>query len=348
MQPALQRLDVAQRGGGIAAAPPGRADEVEHQARRGVVVARLEQVGDAVLGDAPRADARVLGHRVGRQAVHGRRVLALLQALEQVLLQQRVRPLVLVVAHRQEDLRARERHEAVARIHPERGAERLEHVAAHVVAERGRGVGAQAQLGRDRADALVPQLGGGDRAPVQRVLGDAVLVALERQVPAARPRVEELQREERIASALLDGAQHRRVVERKRGAQERLGVVGRERLELEDAASPLRAQGLHAERRVEVGRERLASRRHDDEQRQIGRVATQAREDVERVLRGEVQVVEPHQDRPIARDALEHPLDDAEAQLGPVEDEALARGAHGRQHVRAASAAATRRWPRPR
>ncbi len=72
-----------------------------------------------------------------------------------------------------------------------------------------------------------------------------------------------------------------------------------------------RAQGLHAQRGVEVGRERLAARRRDDEQRQVGRVAAQARQDVERVRRGEVQVVEPHEDRAVARDALEHALDDA-------------------------------------
>ena len=100
------------------------------------------------------------------------------------------------------------------------------------------------------------------------------------------------------------------------------------------APAPLRAQRFHAERRVEVGRERLAARRHDDEQRQLGRVATQPRQDVERVLRGVVQIVEPHQDRAVARDSLEDPLDDAEPELRAVEHEALARGTHGRQDVR--------------
>ena len=142
------------------------------------------------------------------------RVVALLQALEQVLLQQRVRPAELVVARGEEDLRARERDERVARVHAERRAERLEHVAADVVAEGGGGVRAQAQLGRDRAHALVPQLGGRDGAPVQRALGDAVLAAVEREVAAARPRVEELQREERVAAALLDRALDGVVVER--------------------------------------------------------------------------------------------------------------------------------------
>ena len=60
----------------------------------------LSRFGDAVLHDAARADGRVLGERVGREAVDGRRVVALLQALEQVLLQQRVRPAELVVARR--------------------------------------------------------------------------------------------------------------------------------------------------------------------------------------------------------------------------------------------------------
>ncbi len=69
-----------------------------------------------------------------------------------------------------------------------------------------------------------------------------------------------------------------------------------------DAAAPLGPQGLHPERGVEVGRERLAARCHDDEERQIGRVPPQAREDVERVLRRVVQIVEPHEKRPIAAD----------------------------------------------
>ena len=92
--------------------------------------------------------------------------------------------------------------------------------------------------------------------------GTRYLPAVERQVAAAGPRVEELQREERVAAALLDGALHRVVVERQRRAQERLGVVGRERLELEHPAVPLGAHRLHAERGVEVGRERLAARGH--------------------------------------------------------------------------------------
>ena len=77
----------------------------------------LSRFGDAVLHDAPRAHGRVLRQRVGGQPVDRRRVVALLEALEQVLLQERVRPAELVVAGRQEDLRARERHERVARVH---------------------------------------------------------------------------------------------------------------------------------------------------------------------------------------------------------------------------------------
>ena len=67
---------------------------------------------------------------------------------------------------------------------PERGAERLEDVAPDVVAEGGRRVGAQAKLGRNRADALVPQLGGRDGAAVRaRRSGTRYLLAVERQVP---------------------------------------------------------------------------------------------------------------------------------------------------------------------
>ena len=166
-QAPLEQLEIAQRRRGVAPAPPRAADEVEHQPRRGVVVARLEQVLHAVLHDAARADGRVLRERVGGEAVDGRRVVALLEALEQVLLEQRVRPAELVVAGREQDLRARQRDERVARVHAERGAQRLQHVAAHVVAEGRRGVGAQAQLGGDRAHALVPQLGGRDGAPLR-------------------------------------------------------------------------------------------------------------------------------------------------------------------------------------
>ena len=241
VQAALERLEVAQRGGRVAARGARRLRMKSNISRAAVSSSpALSRFGDAVLHDAPRAHARVLGQRVGGQPVDRRRVVALLEALEQVLLQERVRPPVLVVAHRQEDLRARERHEASRGSMPSEAQSVLSTSprtsspsAAAAYAPRRSSVG----IARTRSSHSSAVVMG---RPVQRVLGHAVLVAVERQVPAAGPRVEELQREERVAAALLDRAQHRRVVERQRRAQERLGVVGRERLELEDPALPTR------------------------------------------------------------------------------------------------------------
>ena len=120
------------------------------------VVAGFEEVRYAVLHRAARADGGVLGEGVGGEAVDGRRVVALVEPLEQVLLEERVGPAKLVVADGEEDLRAGQGDEGVARVHAEGGAEHPQDFAADVVAEgRGR-VGAQPELGRDGAYALVP------------------------------------------------------------------------------------------------------------------------------------------------------------------------------------------------
>jgi hypothetical protein len=52
VQPPLEHLEVPQRRGRIASAPPRSADEVEHELRREIVIAGLEQVRHAVLHDA--------------------------------------------------------------------------------------------------------------------------------------------------------------------------------------------------------------------------------------------------------------------------------------------------------
>ena len=145
---AVEHREVLERRGGVAAARPGALDEAEHEAGRDVVVARAQQVAHAVLHDAPRADLGVLRERVRREPEDRGRVVALVEAPEQVLLEERVRPAELIVARREEDLRARQRDERVARVHAERREQRLQHDAADVVAERRRRVRREAQIGR--------------------------------------------------------------------------------------------------------------------------------------------------------------------------------------------------------
>jgi hypothetical protein len=87
----------------------------------------------------------------------------------QVLLQERVRPAELVVAGGEEDLRARQGDSASRGSMPSDAQSVLSTFAADVVAQGGGGVGAQAELGGDGADALVPQLGGRDGAPLEGV-----------------------------------------------------------------------------------------------------------------------------------------------------------------------------------
>src|SRR4051812_5709324 len=56
----LEHRDVLQRRRRIATARPGALDEVEHQARRDVVVTGPKKIPDAVLHDAARANLGVL------------------------------------------------------------------------------------------------------------------------------------------------------------------------------------------------------------------------------------------------------------------------------------------------
>jgi len=79
-----------------------------------------------------------------------------LDALHQVLLQERVGPPETVVAGREQDLRTRQRGHRVARVHPERGDQRLQHLAADVLSDRRSGVRRETQLRGDGAQALVP------------------------------------------------------------------------------------------------------------------------------------------------------------------------------------------------
>src|ERR1700690_2374519 len=117
-----------------------------------------------------------------------------------------MRPPELVVADRKQHLCAREGDERVARIRSERCAEHPEHLPSDVVAQRGGRIGTQAGLGRDSAYPLLPELGGGDRPPAQGAFRNMVAAALERKIATACPRIQQLQREERVAAALLPRA----------------------------------------------------------------------------------------------------------------------------------------------
>ncbi len=229
-----------------------------------------------MLHDATRPDGRVLGKSVRGQTVHGRRVVAFVKPLDQVLLEQGMRPVELVVASGKQDLSTRQRNQGIARVHAERRAKHLQHFSTYVGAQRCGCVGAEAQFGGNCSNALVPQLGRRDGTAAKRVIGDAVPAGVERQVAATSPRVEELQRKERIPAALFDGTAHRRVRERQRRSEEPLGFLGGKWLEFHDPPAPGRAQGLHAKGRVQVGRERLASRGRENQESQIGRIALQS------------------------------------------------------------------------
>ena len=66
--------------------------------------------------------ARMARKRIGGQPVHGGRVVSLVEALEQVLLKERVRPVELIAARTHQNLRARERNQSISRVHAEGGA----------------------------------------------------------------------------------------------------------------------------------------------------------------------------------------------------------------------------------
>src|SRR5581483_1291425 len=153
---------------------------------------------------------------VGRDAENGGRVGTILQSLEQVLEQERVWPAELIVSRGNQDLRARERDECVARVHAERADQCLQDFAANVLAEGGCGVCGETQIRGHGAKSLVPQLARGYRPTSQRAFGHRVLVSGELQISAARPRVEKLQCEERVTAALLHRVLYRRIVERDR------------------------------------------------------------------------------------------------------------------------------------
>jgi len=100
-------------------------------------------------------------------------------------------------------------------------------------------------------------------------------------------------------------------------------VLGAERLEIDHAPAPLRAQRLGPQRRVEVGLERLAACSGDEREPEPGSVTAESPEHLERVGRRQVEIVAPEKNRAVTRDALEDLPDDDEAQLGVVEHEAL-------------------------
>ena len=75
---------------------------------RSTVVACAEEVADAVLHDAPRSDLRMLRERIRCEAEDRGSVVAFVEAAEQVLLQQGMRPPELIVARREEDLGRRD------------------------------------------------------------------------------------------------------------------------------------------------------------------------------------------------------------------------------------------------
>src|SRR4051794_29973605 len=140
----------------------------------------------------------MLRERVRGQAEDRGSVISLVKASEKMLLKECVRPAELVVAGGEEYLRARQRDERVARVHPESGQQRLQHDAAHVVPETRSGVRREPQVGRDGAESFVPEIGGGDGTSVKRLFGHFVLPVLEREIATARPCVKQLQSEQRI------------------------------------------------------------------------------------------------------------------------------------------------------
>ena len=151
--------------------------------------------------------------------------------------------------------------------------------------------------------------------------------------------MQELEREERVALAARRGLGDGGVVERERLAQERVGLRGAERRDLEALAAELGERAIDQRRGRGIGEHGLGARRRDEEQAELRRVAVEREQAFERRRRGVVEIVHPQQDRPLLADALERAADDQPAQLGAIEGEALAR--------RADDLAAERRGPDP-
>ncbi len=138
----------------------------------------------------------------------------------------------------------------------------------------------------------------------------------------------ELEREERVALAARRGLGDGGVVERERLAQERVGVRGAERRDVDALAVELGQSAIEERRRRRIGLHGLGPRRGHEEQTELGRVAVERQQALERRRRGVVEVVHPQQDRALLADALQGAADDQPAQLGAIEREALARRAH--------------------
>ncbi len=132
-------------------------------------------------------------------------VFALHELGEQVLLQERVRPVVSAGTARKDDFRVLQADDCVVRGQTERQQQAVQDVTPDVAAERRHRVRRELMMLGHGLDPAVPKLGGRLRPDREHVGRDVIDAALDAHVSGERPGVELLQREQRIPAAPARG-----------------------------------------------------------------------------------------------------------------------------------------------
>ena len=215
----FEKLQIGQRGQGLARLVPGLLEVSEEQLGGLVRLAGAEQVGHPLADDAPGIGRRVPAERLGGGGEHLPRLGPLGQAREQVFLQKQVRPGVAPRTARQDELGRLQADDGGFGVEPERAEQRTEHAAADVATQGGHRVGCQPVLLRHGFDPVVPQLRRGLGPQCQHFGRYPVDAVHELEGFPEGPGVQLLQGEERVASRALGGFRHRLFVQRKRGPQ---------------------------------------------------------------------------------------------------------------------------------
>ncbi len=260
--------------------------------------------------------------RLRRCLEHPRRVLALREAPEEVLLQERVRPAVAARPPRQHDLGLLELGDRVLGGELQVGEQRDHDFAPDVHAEGRDGVGRDAQVTWDGGDAAVPEIGRGLRPHREHVARHAITRIDELQVSRVSPGMQLLQREEWEPAATTGRLVGRVVVERQRRADERARRVLVHRTDLDDLAVHRLAQLTEAlgGRRAEL--HVLGPDGGDHEDGLIELLAVDLQQAVEGRLGGVVKVVEEEEEGASVRDPPDRVLADEAPELQRVQREA--------------------------
>ena len=165
----LEAAQVVERGAHVAHAPPVALDELEHALGHRELVARAQQVGDPMADHAARAGGGVQRKRVGRAPEHEPwRPSAPSDRESRCSCSKVVRPAKATGAGGMRICARCSASMAGAIGNLERLQERAQADERNVAAERRGGVRGATELGRNRQDALVPELGGRARLLFER------------------------------------------------------------------------------------------------------------------------------------------------------------------------------------